>query len=494
MNNLINKNFNMKINFLTFGHMLISVIFFFAISMGYAQVSAPKSVNPLEKKTNQDIFAIKNVNIIPMTQGGVVLQNVTVIIKNERIEAINGTIPKEAKIIDGTGKWLMPGLIDMHVHVPTDGGPFGSKIPTQGATMFFDLQDYMTLNNANGVTTIFDLGSRAEHFGQRNEIAKGNVIGSRMALSAMIDGGKGRGRNVNTPEDGRQAVRSAKAEGYEFIKLYSELNVETYLAIVDEANKQGLKTIGHIPDAFIGKLKEAFVPHFGMVAHAEELTKHTKDFSEQDAQRFAQLLKDNGTWLCPTLTTMVWIASQVRSLDELRASPTLQYVHPLLQSKWLVANNYNKMSNPETIAKFEKFVKFHVLLVKACKAAGVPMVIGTDAGVSGVVHGFAVHDEMSLFVEAGFTPEEVLTSATRLPATWLGIDSEIGTVEVGKRADLILLDANPLSDVKNTRKIAGVFINGQWLNKTTLNAKLSDLSKRNTAAKGDYDWKKLFSR
>jgi imidazolonepropionase-like amidohydrolase len=487
----------MKINFTIFktlGQILISSFFFFAIPTGCAQVTAPQRANPLEKKTNQEVFAIKNVNIIPMTQGGIVLQNATVIIKNERIESLNGTIPADAKIIDGTGKWLMPGLIDMHVHVPTDGGPFGPKIPTQGATMFMDLQDYMTLNNANGVTTVFDLGSRAEHFGQRNQIARGEVIGPRMALSAMIDGGKGRGRNVNTPEDGRQAVRSAKAEGYEFIKLYSELNVETFQAIVDEANKQGLKTIGHIPDAFQGKLKEAFVPHFGMVAHAEELAKHAKDYSEEEAQRFAQLLKDNGTWLCPTLTTMVWIARQVRSLDELKALPTLQYMHPLLQSRWLVANNYNKKSSPENIAYFEKFVKFHVLLVKACKAAGVPMVAGTDAGVSGVVPGFALHDEMSLFVEAGFTPEEVLTSATRLPATWLGIESEVGTVEVGKRADLILLDANPLNDVKNTRKIAGVFVNGKWLNQATISTSLIDLSKRNTAAKGDFDWNKLMKR
>ena len=348
----------------------------------------------------------------------------------------------------------------------------------------------MTLHISNGVTTIFDLNSRAEHFGQRNEIAKGSVIGSRMALAALLEGGKGRGRRVNTAEDGRQAVRSAKAEGYEFIKTYSELNVETFQAIVDEANKQGLKTIGHIPVAFQGKLKEAFVPHFGMVAHAEELTKHAKDFSEQEAQRFAQLMKDNGTWLCPTLTTMVWIASQVRSLDELRASKTLQYMHPLLQSKWLTANRYNKMSNPENIAHFEKLVKFNTLLVKACKTAGVPIVLGTDASTSGVVEGFAVHDEIELLFAAGMTPEEVLISATRLSATWLGIESEVGTVEVGKLADLILLDANPLSDVKNTRKISGVFVNGHWLDKVKINAQLLDLSKRNTAAKGDWDWKK----
>jgi imidazolonepropionase-like amidohydrolase len=467
---------------------LVLVILFLSISTGYAQ----NRVNPLKKEDKQQIYAIKNVTILPMTQGGSTLQNATVVIKNDRIEAINGSIPKAAKIIDGTGKWLMPGLIDMHVHVPTDNR-FGPKLPTQGATFFLDLQDYMTLHISNGVTTIFDLNSRAEHFGQRNEIIKGSVIGARMALAALLEGGKGQGRRVNTAEDGRQAVRSAKAEGYEFIKLYSELNVETFLAIVDEANKQGLKTVGHIPDAFQGKLKEAFVPHFGMVAHAEELTKHAKDYSEQEAQQFAQLLKENGTWLCPTLTTIVWIARQVRSMDELKASPTLQYMHPLLQSKWLTANRYNKMSNPATIAKFEKFVKFNAILVKACKEAGVPIVLGTDASTSGVVEGFSVHDEIELLAAAGLTPEEVLISATRLPATWLGIESEVGTVEVGKKADLILLEANPLNDLKNTRKISGVFVNGNWLDKATINAQLSDLSKRNTAAKGDWDWKKVIS-
>lgn len=444
--------------------------------------------------TQEKFTAIKNVNVITMTSPNNIIKNASVVIVGNRIENINGTIPKDAKVIDGKGKWLMPGLIDMHVHIPTDAGPFGPKLPTQGAVIFFDLQDYMTMYNANGVTTIFDLGSKPEHFGQRNEIGKGNVTGPRMALAAMLDGGKGQGRRVNTAEDGRQAVRSAKAEGYEFIKTYSELNVETYNAIVDEATKQGMKTIGHIPDAFKGKLKSAFVPNFGMVAHAEELSKHCIDFDEKEAQQMAQMLKDNGTWLSPTLTTMEWIVSQVRSLDELKASPTLQYIHPLLQSKWQVANNYNKMSSPENIAYFDKLVKFHLLLVKACKAAGVTIVAGTDAGNSGVVAGFALHDELASLVKAGLTNEEALTSATLLSAQWLGIDKMIGTIENNKLADLVLLDENPLDDIKNTKKIAGVFINGKWLDKVKLNTQLADLSKRNTANRPNFDWNKMMKR
>lgn len=452
--------------------------------VGFAQVkSAP--VKPI---------VLKQVHVLTMTSPNNIIKNATVVIVGNKIESINGAIPKDAKIIDGKGKWLMPGLIDMHVHVPTDAGPFGAKLPTQGAVLFFDLQDYMTLYNANGVTTILDLDSKAEHFGQRNEIGKGKVMGPRMGLAAKMDGGEGAGRRVNSPEDGRQAVRSAKAEGYEFIKVYSELDVETYKAIIDEANKQGLKTIGHIPDAFQGKLNEAFVPNFGLLAHVEELAKHCKDFNEQEAQRMAKLLKDNATWLSPTLITMEWIASQVRSLDALKALPTLKYVHPLLQSKWQVANNYNKMSSPENIVLFDKMAKFNLLLVKVCKEAGVPIVAGTDAGVSGVVPGFALHDELALLVKAGLTNEEALASVTWLAAQWLGIDKIVGTIEPNKLADLILLDENPLDNIANTKKIAGVFINGRWLDKATINAQLADLAQRNTANRDQFDWLKMMKR
>src|SRR5690606_37696583 len=136
------------------------------------------------------------------------------------------------------------------------------------------------------------LGGRVEHFAQRNEIAKGKVIGPRMAIAAVINGGdsnNGR-RIVNTASDARQAVRSAKAEGYNFIKAYSNLNIESFKAVVDEAQKQGLNVVGHIPDAFKGQTEEAFVPNFGLVAHAEEFSKQIRnqDKTKGDAIKFAQ--------------------------------------------------------------------------------------------------------------------------------------------------------------------------------------------------------------
>lgn len=445
------------------------------------------------QQQKERIIAVKNVNVIALTNDSSVISHTTVIIRNNRIAAIGANIPAGATVIDGTGKWLIPGLIDMHVHLPTDLR-LTAKIPTEAATIFFNTQNVMTPYIANGVTTVFDLNSRAEHFAQRNEIAHGSVIGPRMALAALINGGEGTGRNVNNPADGRQAVRSAKAEGYEFIKVYSNLDIETYKAIIDEAYKQGMKTIGHIPNVFHGKIEEVFVPNFGMVAHAEEFSKNTDSFSEKDAIKFARLSKGNGTWLSPTLTTMKWIYSQAKSLDELRALPTLKYVHPLLQSKWLTANSYNRNSTPQRVEQFKKMVDFHKLLVKTFKAAGVPIVAGTDAGASGVVGGFSLHDEIELLVEAGLSPGEALASATRLPATWLGIDSLVGTIAAGKYADMVLLNANPMTDIKNTRKIAGVFVNGQWISSITIKKKLSDLEKVNDSGKNDFDWKQTIKQ
>jgi hypothetical protein len=231
-----------------------------------------------------------------------------------------------------------------------------------------------------------------------------------------------------------------------------------------------------------------------MVAHAEEFSKKSDSFSLQEAIKFAKLSKGNDTWLSPTLVTMVWIAKQTHSIDNIKNLPSLKYVHPLLQSKWLTANNYVKNASPENTTYFDNMVKFHFKLVKAFKEAGVPIVAGTDAGVSGVVAGFSLHDELELLVQAGLTPQDAINSATLLSAEWLGIDKQIGSIETGKLADLVLLDKNPLIDINNTRKIAGVFVNGKWLDKTKLDVMLTDLANRNTINKDKFDWKTFINK
>lgn len=471
---------------------LLPLFLIVAIFFGCTTVKQSGGKAAIDEPAGKDkTYVVRNVNVIPMTMKNSIIKNATVVIKNNKIFSINQSIPDEAKSIDGKGKWLMPGLIDMHVHNLADIN-LSTSYPTKGATHFTNTQDFMLLYIANGVTTVFELTARAEHFGQRNEIIKGKIIGPRIALAFLIDGGQGSGNSCNTAAEGRQTVRIAKAQGYEFIKVYSGLNVETFKAIIDEANMQGMKVVGHIPNIFRGQLEEAFVPGFSMVAHAEEFSKQSKGLTDEDPQRFAELARKNGTWLTPTLTTMEWIARQTRSLGSIQKLPSLKYVHPLMQSKWQYSNNYNNETDPKRMARIDSMVDYHLRLVKIFKDASVPIVAGTDAGVSGVVWGFSLHDELELLVKAGLSTGEALSAATRLPATWLGIEDKTGTVQAGKYADLVLLDANPLDDISNTRKIAGVFANGRWVSKKEIDKMFLDLEKKNAAdlGKDKFDWKK----
>lgn len=471
--------------FKNFGHVLVLTLLFCVLS-GCSILENTTGAQKVDQPKN---FFIKNINVIPMTEENNVIKDANVLIEGGKITAINSGGPGDAEVIDGKGKWLIPGLIDMHAHTYTDVNFKGNK-PTQGANFFLDTQRVMASYVANGVTTTFELDARVEHFGQRNEIASGNVIGPRMALAAMIDGGEDNGRKVNNPSDGRQAVRSAKAEGYNFIKVYSFLNAQTFKAIVDEAKKQDLKVVGHIPDAFVGRLEEVFVPNFGMVAHAEEYGKQSLDKSVEDAKRFAKLAKENNTWLTSSLTTMIWIGNQLRSVDGIRNNKNLEYVNPMLAEKWTTPtmNYYYKRTSPEFIAHVDALIGFQKKLIMAFKEAGVPIVAGTDSGISGVFAGFSMHDELELLVDAGMTNEQTLASATRLPAEWLEIDEKVGTIEVGKYADLILLDANPLDDIKNTRSINGVFFNGTWVSKKEIESLLLGLKQQNEADRGRYKW------
>ena len=408
---------------------IIYTLYFLLVSMLVSSCAkVPTIAQAQNNPKKQSLYTIKNVNIIPMTKDNKLIKNANIVIKDKKILSINEPIPKDAKIINGKDKWLIPGLIDMHVHTNADLN-FRKDSPTQSATVFMDTQDVMTTYIANGVTTIFELDGRVEHFGQRNEIAKGKVIGPRMAIAPVINGGNpdNGGRIVNTAQDAQQAVRSVKAERYNFIKAYSDLNIESLLAIVDEAKKQGMKVVGHIPNAFKGQTETAFVENFGLVAHAEEFSKQINDKkkTKDDAEYFAQLAKKNNTWLIPNLIAIVSIAEQARSLDSIRSLKTFKYVHPMIQDKWLTSNQYNKRSSPEFIAYLDSLITFHKQIVIAFKEAGVPMLAGTDAGTSGIVTGFSLHDELELLVDAGLTNEEALIAATRLPAQWLTIDNKI---------------------------------------------------------------------
>lgn len=425
-------------------------------------------------------LAITGANVLPMVPGAVPIENALVVIANGRIEHIGPLQatrpPSDAQVVAGQGKWLMPALTDMHVHTLVDrvSGPLEDDYLVHAT-----LTPYL----ANGVLQIFNLSATAASISLAASVDGGSVRGPRVANAVMIDGSPPvwpqTATIAATPDQGRRIVRELADAGHRFVKVYSRLELDVYAAIIDEARQRGLRVVGHIPNAVKGQPERAFVPGLGLIAHGEELAKQSPTLSDDDIVRFAKLAKANGTWLCPTLTSSEWIARQTRSLDALKALQTLRYLPKRVTDTWLGSNRYASSATPERIERFDRFVEFNRGLVRGFAAEGVPLVSGTDSLIPGVVPGFALLDELQALAAAGLSNDQVLAAATRLPAQWLGVDADRGTIELGKRANLLLLDANPQQDIAAARKAAGVVVDGEWLARAELDQTMHWLAERN---------------
>jgi len=432
-------------------------------------------------------YSIEHVNVLPMTPGAAPLEDMTVLIQDGRIAAITaaagGQAVRGATRVDGRGKWLMPGLTDMHVHVENARMLRLLLRKPDLPTTEVRSEDVFLPYIANGVLQVFALQAMSETIGQRVEIETGRVLGPRIVTAAMIDGIQpswpvGMTRVAATPQDGRQAVRDAAAEGYDAIKLYSSLNLETFSAIVDEARRLHLPTVGHIPARQSGQTDKFFQPGFGMVAHAEEFAQQTATPALAEIPRYVEMMKRNGSWLTATLSLDERLLEETMHPETLRTRPELQVIHPMWRDIVINHNPYVAAASPERIDFLRKIVEFNRELVRAFVAAGIPVVAGTDAQVPGVVPGFSMHDEIAALGRAGMTNLQALEAATRLPCEWLGVVSQRGTVEAGKQADLLLLDANPLEDLGNTKRISAVILGGRYLPRAFLDENMRALAAR----------------
>ena len=350
------------------------------------------------------------------------------------------------------------------------------------------MQDFFTPYIANGVLQIFDLGAMSETIGQRIEVESGRVLGPHIAMAAMIDGENpiwpaGMSRIARTPEDGRQAVRDASAEGYPFIKVYGRLDLSTFSAIVEEAHALDMRVVGHIPQRGQGTTASFFQPGYDLVVHAEEFAQQTTPPDETAIPAYVEMTRGNGTWLVSTLTANERIAEIARNPESLREREELDVLSPDFYSFSVDHNPYAAQSNENYINYVERIVQFNAPLVRAFAEAGIPILTGTDAGIPGVAPGFSLHDEFEALAEAGLDNRTILEGSTRLPAEWLGVADDRGTVAVGMRADLVLLNADPLSDLSNTRHIAAVIRDGQYLSREYLDARMNDLIVRNRQAR-----------
>lgn len=460
-----------------------------AIALAFSDTSAAH--DKAEPSDFQNGIAIEKVTILPMSAAAGPLRDATVIIEAGRIETIGPSgatvVPPDMRRVDGTDKWLMPALSDMHVHVENSRMAEAVACPEA-----FETGDALLPYVANGVLQIFNLAAMSESVGQRNEVESGRVLGPHMALAAMLDGSPavrpGLARSAGTPSDGRQAVRDIRVEGYEFVKTYERLDLPTFSAILDQARLESLRVLGHIPARGEGMTKKFFQPGFEMVVHAEEYAYQSERggqdpeaMSDDDIPRFAEMAKSNGTWLISTLSLNERIVEQTRSVESLEARSEMAFVHPIIYERWINNNRYAKLASAERIDRLERVVDFNRKVIRTFSEAAVPILPGTDSLIPGVVPGFALHDELEAMTQAGMTNAEVLVAATRLSAEWLGVADDRGTVEQGKRADLILLNGDPMEKISNTRRISAVIVGGRYLSRETLDDMMEELASRYAA-------------
>jgi hypothetical protein len=399
------------------------------------------------------VTAITHVNVIDVIHG-TAKPDQTVVIRNNRIVEVGAasevTVPATAEVIDARGKFLIPGLWDMHVHL---GNATEAVLPV--------LVYY-------GITGVRDMGSPSfETLRQWNvEALSGKRVGPRIVAPGPILGMSAPyfwTWQVHNAEEARKAVDYLAGIGVDFIKVTQTFDRETYFAVADEASKVGLPLAGHLPvndDGNGFKVSGEEASNAGQKCF-EHLHGIPLPFQPAEPQLIPTLLR-NGTWVDPTLTPY-WTSVHMDELIAAKDDPRLKHVVPSLREE-----QWNPVLGQKRNPAFaEQMLKWRIDQVRMLYENGVPLLAGTDLGFPYVFPG-EIDKELELFVEAGLTPLDALRTATINPARYLNRDKVLGSVEYGKYADLVVLDANPLDDIHNVEKVHAVVLNGRYLTRDNL--------------------------
>jgi hypothetical protein len=428
-----------------------------------------------------------HVTVIDAT-GAPAQPDMNVVISGDRITSIGKSgkirIPQSAQVVDTAGKYMIPGLWDMHVHLLRHTGE-----PLNEREYFFPLMI------ANGVTSVRDMWTKLDQVEQirlwrKLAIESPGSVPRIAAIGTLLDGEPPNhpGSDViTTADEARGMVDKLKAGGVDFVKVYWRLPREAYFAIVDESRKQGIPFAGHVPIAVsaweASDAGQRSIEHLDSIALAcssqEKELRNVKDWNPKyqkqmletfDEAKCAQLFsrfKRNGTWQTPTLVEIrrrTW-QRMGRSLGN---EDRLKYIPPADRERWTKIGSEFAPRSAEQKENPRNNWELSLRLVGELYRAGVQIMAGTDVGNAYVYPGFGLHDELALLVEAGMPPMYALQAATRNPAKYLGVLDSIGTVEQGKLADLVLLEANPLENIANTQRIAAVVMNGKLLSRESL--------------------------
>lgn len=435
-------------------------------------------------------LAIVGATVLPMDAERR-MEGATVLVRDGRITAVgaDAAVPDDARVIDGAGLFVVPGLADMHVHNWRE-------------------EDHL-LFLANGVTTIRNLWGTEQHLLWRREIAEGRRLGPTIYTSGPILDGDPPvlpgTEALAEPEEVAAAVLAQKEAGYDLIKVYSVLRPEVFEEVLRQARERSLPVTGHVPLAV--PLERAFDGGLGGVEHlsgyrlamqADDSPLRGLTYEEWRAlprPELARLVREHldpgkldglvrqtcahGVWNTPTLISGERAAASREDLVELSKRDEMRYVPSALRASWDpdVLAERQHLTEEERLA-LEDGRLWNRKIVRALDAAGCGLLAGTDTPAPYEVPGFSLHEELELLVEAGLTPYAALRSATASAARALGAEGEWGRVAPGLRADLVLLEADPFSSISNTRRLRGVLVRGRWLDAEELGRRLDELARR----------------
>ena len=426
-------------------------------------------------------MAFVRVNVLPMDSEGV-LESRTVVVDDGRIASMDpsGRVePAEGvEVVEADGHYLMPGLAEMHGHLPN---------PRMSDE---DIRNLLFLYLANGVTTVRGMQGDPSQFDLRSSIARGRLLGPHLYLSSVSMSGA----RVTTPEEAEQLARRYKADGYDLIKTHEGLAPEVFDALAATAAEVGIPFGGHVSD-FVGLRRalelgqvsvdhldnyvEALVPEDTRPADQRGLAAVGALIDQVDESRIPELVQATiaaGAWVVPTM--VLWETAFYNdrgSVDVLAERPEVRYMPPETVDRWRQA--VDTRLGATDVESNRRVAALRRRILAALHAGGANIALGTDSPQIFSVPGFAMHHEMGLYVEVGMTPYEVLEIGTRRPAEYFGAEDEFGTVAVGRRADLILLAANPLEDIGNVRGPAGVMVGGRWIPGAEIEDRLAQIAR-----------------
>lgn len=423
----------------------------------------------------------ENVNVIPMDRERV-LERQTVVVRDGRIADIGpastAKVPAGATRVDGAGKYLMPGLAEMHGHLTANYLPDAAKA------------DVLFLYVANGVTTVRAMLGNPEAITTREAIAAGKLLGPKLYVAGPALNGK----VAPTPEDGARLVREQKAAGYDLLKILGGMPPAVYESIMKTAHALKIDVAGHVP-AEVGvrgalAARQRSIDHLDQYIPALQLTPDTtRDEEDRRIAEIAQLTAKSGVWNVATM--YLWdLFHNAETGEALRARLTeTRYLPKTMIDEWTKSKNGRLRppnDTPSGVGGFGqtglRVMELRRKIFRALKAANAPIALGTDSPQMFSVPGFSTHRELKLMVdEVGYTPYEALESGTLKVAQYFGTTAESGTVGPGKRADLILLNANPLSNIAATENRAGVMVNGRWFAESDIQKRLSEIAVRAAA-------------